>query len=143
MRARVDRFGHVSAGIETKLVIVRAADHVVLIGRVDRDRRLVAGTLLLAIGVDVRARLERRRADEISRLERRTAAEHGARNGRRSVEHVVTEVDRLIFLAKDGRQARTDRERDDGRDEGTQRTRTTNGTADVRCHVCAFLVDLS
>src|SRR5207244_1142831 len=65
MRARANRFGHVSAGIETKLVIVRAADHVVFIGRVDRDRRLVAGTLLLTVGVDVRARLERRRTDEI------------------------------------------------------------------------------
>ena len=51
MGARTHRLADVSTRVECELVIVGAADDVVLIGGVDRDRCLVAGAALVAIGL--------------------------------------------------------------------------------------------
>src|SRR5207248_1001865 len=110
VRTRVNRFGDAPAWIYSQLVIVRAADDVVLIRRIDRDRRLVVRTFLLAAGVDVRAILDWRRADQISGMKCRTAPEHRPGDRRRSIEYVVRELDRLALLTEN-RQPSNERER--------------------------------
>src|SRR3954470_14936175 len=85
--------------IHAELVVVRATDDVVLVGRIHRDRGLVAWTALFAIGIDVRRRLSGRRADAVAGFQRRAAAEYGACDGRRRVANGVGDVDREVAFS--------------------------------------------
>ena len=114
MGAGQDRQRHVAAWVEAQLVIVGAADDVLFVGRVDRNRGLVARAGLLAIRVNVRASLRRRCADQVAGVERRTGTEDRAGHRRRGVVDAVGEGDRFLagaFFAHDGHETCAERQR--------------------------------
>ena len=134
--AGVNRLTHMPARVQRELVIVGAANEVVLVDGVDRDRCFVAGPVLLAAGIDIGGRLERRRADSVAGFESRTAAENGASNRRRGVNDVVGEVDRLAILANDGCEAHCQCKRGTGHEQRSHGALSLKSNAGVFRHHC-------
>ena len=88
------------------------------------------GAGLLAVRIDIGGGLGHCGADSVARMESRTGTENGTGNGRRGIHHVVREIDRQVpLLAKDGRQARSQREGGTGCEDGTN-LRGDSGSAD-------------